>query len=126
MTNKDNAIATFIYDLSGKLLAELPGGLPNFSADGQTVIVYSSTTGKNYLYDSSGNLLTEFDEEFSGFSVGRAVFTTASQQTHQGHLYDFSGRELVQLEGQRIDFAPDGERIVTTLLGTSKIYRLLQ
>ncbi len=62
--------SSYLYDSSGKRVAQFPGSLANFSSTGQHIIstVSEGKERKIYLFNRSGTKLMDIQGEFGGFS----------------------------------------------------------
>lgn len=105
-----------VWDISGKLLAELRGVTEgaNFSPDAQKIVTSSNQIIR--IWDISGNLLAEFEGgDRAKFSVDGKRIVTISYKSGFVRIWDISGKLVAELKGKEANFSPDGKRIVTNL-----------
>ncbi|MBR8834406.1 MAG: AAA-like domain-containing protein [Stigonema ocellatum SAG 48.90 = DSM 106950] len=130
VTASDNDNTPQVWDINGKLLAQLNGHTgkvtsASFSPDGQRIVTASSDKTAR-VWDISGKLLAQLNghtgEVWSAsFSPdGQRIVTTSENYTPQ--VWDISGKLLAQLKGNSASFSPDGQRIVTVSYATPLVW----
>lgn len=95
------------YDISGSLLLQFRGGIPDFTPDGRHLLSASPADDRTYLYDLNGNQIVEFvGGIFQGFTANgqQLIISTASPVSSETYLYNFSGQRLVTF-GQTEQFS---------------------
>ncbi len=112
--------STFIWDLSGKQLAQLTGKFLSFSPNGKQILVTNGSIAS--VYDLSGNLLVELaghqgNITSANFSHnGKYIVTASNDKT--ARVWYLSGKLMAELKGhnqevEEASFSPDGQRILT-------------
>lgn len=105
-----------LYDISGNLLLQFRGGIPDFTPDGQYIVTASPFYNQAYLYDLQGNQLAEFG--LAGFLYGFTqdgyiLFGSSNLDWITTSLYDFAGNRLAQFEGELVGISPNQQQFVT-------------
>ncbi|WNZ23590.1 hypothetical protein HJG54_12500 [Leptolyngbya sp. NK1-12] len=110
----------YLYDASGRELAQLPGrflGAPIFSPDSQRIVSFAEDS--TYLLNAAGQQIAQIQGPFrkvllgNGFSPDSQQFVMC-QRLEPCFLFNASGQLLTQLEGEFIGFSPDGQKLITS------------
>ncbi|MBG1271501.1 tetratricopeptide repeat protein [Nostoc sp. WHI] len=110
-----------LWDISGKLVAELKGQEANFSVDGKRIVT-TSVDDIARVWDRNGKLITELKGHEAiatkaNFSLnGQEIVTISDDKT--ARLWNISGQQLVLLTGHHnkltsASISPNGKQIIT-------------
>ncbi len=126
VTDSGSDNTSWLYDLSGQLIASFEGSYPSFSEDGQRLVTDSYSDNTSRLYDLSGQLIASLEGSFPSFSEDGQRLVTFSYLDNTSWLYDLSGQLIASLEGSYPSFSEDGQRLVTDsyIDNTSRLYDL--
>jgi WD40 repeat protein len=99
-----------LFDLTGRLQAELQGGEPSFSPDGTFILTTTENTTR--LYNRMGNFLAQFQGKDVRFN--RDLQQILTVDANLVRRYDVRGKQLGQFQGTDPSFSPDGNYVALT------------
>jgi YD repeat-containing protein len=126
---------SYVYNLSGDRVSELPGTFLSSSSDGEWIAaipsgssdVAGSDIPEVHVYNRSSNRVLELQGGNFAFSPdGELIAITTSNSSDNPsssvpkvHVYDRSGNRLLELSGSFPSFSPNGELIAITAFNSS-------
>ena len=104
---------SYLYDLSGQLVAALTESSPRFSPDGKYIVTTTPTndSGRSILYTATGEEVTQLMGQSPRFSPDGKYIATTTGDTST--LYSLPTLTTVALQGRYPVFSPGGDRLAT-------------
>jgi hypothetical protein len=119
---------TYLFNLSGKKLAEFEGEMHGFSSNRQRLLTESNFgTGRYYLFDVAGKKLLQFEGRLAEFSPNGQRVITMLRDKDYFQLYDAMGKKLAQLPGTVLKspiFSQNSQRLVTFTENNAYLFNL--
>lgn len=108
-----NSGGSYLYSLTGDLIAQLDENLPRFSPNGQQLVTASlANNGSSLLYNTAGQPLSRFIGHSPRFSPdGQHLVTTT--ENGNSYFYSLASQQGLPLMGNYPVFSPDGQRLMT-------------